>query len=460
MPSYGNPLYANGVPTYSGEISALGDVFKALAPNPLRDLQIQGYANNARLAKLKGDVYENQTASNNRAADLFANNPQGAYIELMRGGNDKMLKVMPGMQSGYYASQAMVDGPDSVNPDVQDILNVGNKMDAAKTYAGFTANQDRQTEEANQKNDTVQRGQNIRSADSRYATNVGSADRRYATNVGADSATYRVNAGLANGGSTGGVASAASGGTGKVASVNLPPAAVLKGMAATRDNLLSQYGVELGEDELTDLSSRAMAHLNSQRPGERDPAGAVLAAVNEVFPAGLSGAQEGHVGAIGSFFGGESTNQILPRDKRPTLPPSYVSTVAPGGAAAAAGGGRQPGPLGKAFLSGDLPMNKRVTSADLQRIQPQQAQAPAGPAAVLDAAPPPPAAQMSAPPPAAIAAPPAAAPTSAPAPSADPMADDFQQAAVFISQGIPREKVIDRLLQSGYSKVQIMGAGI
>lgn len=161
MPNIANPLYANGVPTYSNDVGALAGVFQQLAPNPLRDLQIQGYASNARLAKLRGDMIQGNMTGQNTAADLFqANDIHGANAALIRGGNSKLLNAMPGVVLGDYSARALQD-PNSVNPNVQAALSVGAGHNYADTVPGFTANQDRQTREANQKNETTMRGQNL-----------------------------------------------------------------------------------------------------------------------------------------------------------------------------------------------------------------------------------------------------------------------------------------------------------
>lgn len=184
MPTYSNPLYANGVPTYSNEVGALGEVFKALAPNPLRDLQIQGYASNARLHQLQGDVIQDKRAGASRAADIFATNPQGAMVEAIRSDNPEMMGAFSKFNPAYYAANAITGGP--VDQGRLATLVVGGGGDYGNTVPGFTANQDRQTQEANQKNDTERYGIGVRSADSRYGSNLQASvgfdrNRRYST---------------------------------------------------------------------------------------------------------------------------------------------------------------------------------------------------------------------------------------------------------------------------------------
>jgi hypothetical protein len=174
MATLANPLYANGVPTYSNEIGALGSVFQAMAPNPLRDLQIQGYASNARLKQLQGDVINDSRTSRNTAADLYGQgNYRGAGIELMRGADPSVLKEMGGFNEALYASGAAQG--ETVSPMVQATLSMGNGGNYANTQLGFNANQDRQTAEANQKNDTTRRGDDLQYNASIYGSNAQAA---------------------------------------------------------------------------------------------------------------------------------------------------------------------------------------------------------------------------------------------------------------------------------------------
>jgi len=145
MPNYANPLYANGVPTYSNEVGALGEVFKALAPNPLRDLQIQGYASNARLHQLQGDVIQNQqTGLADVANNLQTGNYQGVLPGMIRSGNlqyiDNVAKAVPSQYSFQALDPNFTPGPDFDSRLARVVGGTGG--DVGHTMYGFTKTAD------------------------------------------------------------------------------------------------------------------------------------------------------------------------------------------------------------------------------------------------------------------------------------------------------------------------------
>lgn len=147
MPYYQNSLYGRGVPSYAEQLSPLADVFKAFAPNPLRDIQVQGYVSRANLANLKGQQITQELDGANAAADQFkTGNTQGVYENTLRGGNPQMLAQLPKFVEGGYAARA-IDDPNSVNQDTLATLAVGAGGDYKKTMPGFEADQSRQLQQ-------------------------------------------------------------------------------------------------------------------------------------------------------------------------------------------------------------------------------------------------------------------------------------------------------------------------
>lgn len=147
MPYYQNALYGQGVPTYAEQLSPLADVFKAFAPNPMRDLQIQGYVSKANLENLKGQQISQQLTGASQAADQFdAGNTQGVYSNLLRGGDPQSMVALPKFIQGGYAARA-IDDPNSVNQDTLATLAVGAGGDYANTQPGFRADQARQLQQ-------------------------------------------------------------------------------------------------------------------------------------------------------------------------------------------------------------------------------------------------------------------------------------------------------------------------
>jgi hypothetical protein len=145
MPNYANPLYANGVPTYSNEVGALGEVFKALAPNPLRDLQIQGYASNARLHQLQGDVIQTKQDMLPKLAQALApgGRLQDAASIAASGGDLEHLPQVLQAASGQYGFRALDPGGlANVDPRIQATLSGAVGQNVANTMYGFDKTSD------------------------------------------------------------------------------------------------------------------------------------------------------------------------------------------------------------------------------------------------------------------------------------------------------------------------------
>ncbi|WP_223518243.1 hypothetical protein [Pseudomonas sp. BF-R-21] len=175
MPYYQNSLYGRGVPSYAEQLSPLADVFKAFAPNPLRDLQVQGYVSKAHLADLKGQQITQELDGANAAADQFHNkNTQGVYENTLRGGNPQMLAQLPKFVEGGYAARA-IDDPNSVNQDTLATLAVGAGGNYKNTVPGFKADQSRQLQQNENTVAASRYGSELQAGASRYG-----ADRQAA----------------------------------------------------------------------------------------------------------------------------------------------------------------------------------------------------------------------------------------------------------------------------------------
>jgi hypothetical protein len=183
MPTYSNPLYANGVPTYSNEVGALADVFKSLAPNPLRDLQIQGYASNARLHQLQGDVIQNQQGGLSRVANaLRGNNYQEIGPAAIESGNLQYLDNIYKAAPAQLAMRGLVPGQPALSDAEQQAVATAvgaTGGNVANTFYGY----DRTADE-------VHRNNNLESSDRRYGSDASAAASRYGAdqqaNVGYD----------------------------------------------------------------------------------------------------------------------------------------------------------------------------------------------------------------------------------------------------------------------------------
>lgn len=171
MATLANPLYANGVPTYSNEVGALGSVFQALAPNPLRDLQIQGYASNARLHQLQGDVIANQQGGLSRVANAMrGNNYQEIGPAAIESGNLQFLDNIYKAAPAQLAMRGLTPGQQPLSDAEQQAVatSVGaTGGNVANTFYGYGRTADE-----------VHRNNNLESSDRRYGD-----DRQYAASV-------------------------------------------------------------------------------------------------------------------------------------------------------------------------------------------------------------------------------------------------------------------------------------
>lgn len=448
MPTYSNPLYANGVPTYSNEVGALASVFQAMAPNPLRDLQIQGYANNARLHKLQGDVIQTQQDS---LPDLAASLAPGGRLQdaasiAARGGNLKALPEVMKAASGMYGFRALEPGGlANVDPKIQATLSGAVGQNVANTVYGFEANQDRQTAEANQKNDTTMRGQdlvhsasiyntdvdastamrgqNIRSTDSRYATDTGATTARRGQDLGVENATYNSNLNFLK--PTAGRGGYGSGAGGSGSSTGKPPAApqmntaTAKGVAGVFADSMPAGLPPEAED---DIKARTVYYVNNGPAQTRNnPRAAFVRARDEVV--GDNQPVRDTLPIYGEY--GDPTTAPVDAKLRPPLPEPVANIY--GGPAtsvsSSSGGVGSPGglsPVAQAVLQGNPNLRKPLSAAQLQA-------------------------------PAPVAAP-AAAPAAAPV--ANPL---LSEAAAAIASGASRDAVIQRLRSMGVPDAQLQG---
>lgn len=147
MPYYQNSLYGRGVPSYAEQLSPLADVFKAFAPNPLRDIQVAGYASTANLNNLKGLQIRHELGALDEAGNaVTANDPKAYYANVARSGNAGLMQHAPGLVSGEYAARAIGD-PNSVDQDTLATLTVGAGGNYKNTAPGFEADQSRQLQQ-------------------------------------------------------------------------------------------------------------------------------------------------------------------------------------------------------------------------------------------------------------------------------------------------------------------------
>lgn len=416
MPTYANPLYANGVPTYSNEIGALADVFKALAPNPLRDLQIQGYANNARLSQLRGDVIQNQQGGlSDMAAALQTGNYGGVLPAAMRSGNLQYLGQIGKAVPAQYSMSALDPSQPWTADNESRLASVVGATggNVANTLHGFTANQDRQTAEANQKNDTERYEIGVQSADRRYGTDVGASTARRGQDIGAESATYRTNLNYLKPSGRTGTGAGGGGGTtgGGAAASDLNPK-----MIGELDSALAEVmqGVDarVAPEDRADVRARVQADFLSQPKGGRNPqlsANRVLQQIAE-NPNLAESTKSTWMGL------GDDQLRLKKLEQRGALPQPWQPPpkVAVGG-----GGAGGLSPLSQTILQGNPNLSKKLTAAQLS------AAAPAAPAAA-----------------------PAAAPT------ANPL---LAEAAAAIASGAPKEAVIQRLRSMGVPDEQLQG---
>lgn len=422
MPTYANPLYANGVPTYSNEVGALGEVFKALAPNPLRDLQIQGYANNARLHQLQGDVIANKQAGAARAADVFATDPRAAMVEAIRSDNPEMMGAYGKFNPAYFAAGAM-NGNGPVDDSVLAQLVVGGGGDYGNTKPGFTANQDRQTLEANMKNDTTMRGQDMTQQSAFRGQDIGASTARRGQDLvndrtienNAQQSKDRIyNANLdfikPSGRSAGAGDGSGSGGSSATGATELNPKGVEQLDSALANVLV---GRAVPDADRADLAARTQAHYLAQPAKARNYQIAANQAVADIQAgADLDASTDKNLWSADDLM-------TKPMEQRAPMPaPWEPPPKVPGGGA----GGLSD--VASVLLQGNPDLSRPLSAAQLQQM-------PA----------------------------PAAAPVAAP-PAAAPGADLLTDAMGAISNGAPRDAVIQRLRSMGVSDQQIQAAGL
>jgi hypothetical protein len=420
MATLANPLYANGVPTYSNEVGALSSVFQALAPNPLRDLQIQGYANNARLTKLKGDVIQTQQGGLDQIAGaLRSRNYQDVLPAAIGSGNLQYLGSIGKAVPAQFSFQAL-DPNTTFTPDMESRLATvvgGTGGNVANTMHGFTANQDRQTLEANQKNDTVMRGQDIRSADSRYGTDVGASTARRGQDIGMGNSTYATNMSFLK--PTAGRAGTGAGGVGTNSTAGGSAASELnpKGVAELDSALANVLtGRVVPDADRADLAARTQAYYLAQPKGGRNFQLAANRAIADIQKGAdlESSTDENWLSSDELMTKPAAERAPLPQ---PWQPPPKVS-------AAAGGGGGGLSALSQAVLQGNPNLRRPLNPDQLRAAQPAPVAAPV------------------------------AAPAAAPTPAANPL---VSEAAAAIASGAPRDAVIQRLRSMGVSDAEIQG---
>ena len=184
MPYYQNSLYGRGVPSYAEQLSPLADVFKAFAPNPLRDIQVQGYASRANLANLKGQQISRELAGADSSADAFdKGDTQGALSSILRGGNPQTMTAAPKFFTGAYGLRG-IDDPNSVNQSALADAVVGVGGNYKNTAPGFEADQSRQLQQNENTNAARRYGSELQAGVGhegnrmRYDASIYGADQR------------------------------------------------------------------------------------------------------------------------------------------------------------------------------------------------------------------------------------------------------------------------------------------
>lgn len=356
MPYYQNSLYGQGVPSYAEQLSPLADVFKAFAPNPVRDLQIQGYVSKANLEKLKGQQISHELGALDSAGDAIQANDQNAYYaNVARSGNAALLQHAPGLVSGEYASRAISD-PNSVDQDTLATLVVGGGGNYKNTQPGFTADQGRQLQQ-NENTTAASRyghelqagvgheGNQLRFNASIYGADQNLAGKKYATDNDIRKREFNPNAG----------------GAGKPPAPGQMNAATAKALAQT----FARIPVDLDPEAADDIKARATFYVNNGDAETRNnPVGAFIRAQREVLGDTPTTTRKS-LPIIGEY--GDPTTVALPPGQRPGLPNPVANIFAapPGGAASA--------PMAPAVAPGRAAPNSRpvqVTSVEEARALP------------------------------------------------------------------------------------------
>jgi len=460
MPTYANPLYANGVPTYSNEVGALGDVFKALAPNPLRDLQIQGYASNARLHQLQGDVIQNQQSGlADVANNLQTGNYQGVLPGMIRSGNlqfiDNVAKVVPSQYSFQALDPNFTPGPDFdsrlarvVGGTGGDVANtfygynrtadeihrknnmessdrrygddqqlVGTKYSAdSQAGVGYDRNRRYSTAEANTLAQTVLNNAQ-ESKDRHYTSDNTLTGTKYTADSKSASDTYKTNINALD---PFGMEAAKSGGK--------PPAPGQMNKAemdAVQESLKNNLPPNLSQAVTDEITKRTVYYMNNGDAETRNnPTASRMRAMSDVLPENPD-ATRPQARVWGSY------GEVPLPDNLPSLP-APVSNIYGGSPA-----GRVASPLAQTILAGNPDLSQRLTGQQLTGRAPvAQVVAPAAAAPVQPV--------------------PGAGPAAAPA-EVDSLLADAKSA---IDQHAPREAVIAELRARGVPDQAIQAAGI
>lgn len=382
MPYYQNSLYGRGVPSYAEQLSPLADVFKAFAPNPMRDMQIQGYVSKANLENIKGSEIVNRLEGQKRSADAYRNNdPTEVYASTLQGGDAQQMTALPGFVRGGYAARGIND-PNAVNPGVLADLVVGAGGDYAHTEPGFGADQARQLQQNENIVGANRYGSELQAGASRYGSELQAGASRY----GADQRLKgTVEAANIRSGNRGGAAAQF-----KVDPVKLD-SALLQSIPGSFKDVKGRWNVDpsVSPADLAEVRARTAAYVQKN---PQDQYGAIQQAVADVY---------GDAPTITPEVQAES-NWVKPDVAY--APPQVVSRP-----------------------------------ADQRPPRPSLGQQFAAPPASVPAVPSMPTAQ----------------------PGAAPKSDaGLANAAAAIQRGAPRDAVVARLRQAGYSEQAIQQAGI
>jgi hypothetical protein len=301
MPYYQNSLYGRGVPSYAEQLSPLADVFKAFAPNPMRDLQIQGYASKANLDNLKGSEINTRLAAQKGAADAFRNNDQtGVYASILEGGDAPQMNALPGFVRGGYAARGIND-PNAVNPGVLADLVVGAGGDYGDTEPGFGADQARQLQQNENTVAANRYGSELQAGASRYGSELSAGASRY----GADQRLKgSVEAANIKSGNRGGAAAQF-----KVDPVKLD-SALLQSIPGSFKDDKGRWNMDpsVSPADLSEVRARTAAYVQAN---PQDQYGAIQRAVADVY--GDAPTITPEVPAQSTWYGSESAAAVPPQ---------------------------------------------------------------------------------------------------------------------------------------------------
>ena len=419
MPYYQNSLYGRGVPSYAEQLSPLADVFKAFAPNPMRDLQIQGYVSKANLEKIKGSEITNRLDGQKHAADAWRDNDTSeAYASILQGGDAQQMAALPEFTRGGYAARGIRDSG-AVDQSTLANLVVGAGGNYKDTQLGFTADQGRQLQQNVNTTNASRYGSELQAGASRYGADQQLTGRIYDANVGLlKPVGGRYGAGTGAGTSVGG-------------SQGKPPVLAPKMLTEMDAQIRAQLpgGFDPVETDMADANARAGAYMRDPNsPAFGNPAMATQLAYRDTF--GDDPKTEGEWNPFS-----DNTVAAKPFAERPAYAAPNASTggsshMGVGGAGGAGGVNAGPSPIARALLNSGADLRRPLSTGALA----QQ-----------------------------FAAPPVSAPAVPSMPNAQPGAApnaDLAAAKNAIAAGKSRQAVIDRLLKGGYNAQQIQAAGI